>query len=61
MCLRATFPFGFEDGIGDWIVVVPDHCLSITCTVDSSYLDFGYLEQPLVSKKKSGPCLNIEI
>ena len=30
-------------------------------TVDSRYLDFGYLEQPLISKKKSGPCLNIEI
>ena len=25
-------------------------------TVDSRYLDFGYLEQPLISKKKSGPC-----
>ena len=32
-----------------------------TNTVDSRYLDFGYLEQPLISKKKSGPCLNIEI
>ena len=30
-------------------------------TVDSRYLDIGYLEQPLISKKKSGPCLNIEI
>ena len=30
-------------------------------TVDSRYLDFGYLEQPLISKKKSSPCLNIEI
>ena len=30
-------------------------------TVYSRYLDFGYLEQPLISKKKSGPCLNIEI
>ena len=28
-------------------------------TVDSRYLDFGYLEQPLISKKKSGPCLNL--
>ena len=34
---------------------------SYICTVDSRYLDFGYLEQPLFSKKKSGPCLNIEI
>ena len=30
-------------------------------TVDFRYLDFGYLEQLLISKKKSGPCLNIEI
>ena len=28
-------------------------------TVDSRYLDFGYLEQPLFSKRKSGPCLNL--
>ena len=33
----------------------------VSYTVDSRYLDFGYLEQPLISKKKSGPCLNIEI
>ena len=25
------------------------------------YLDFGYLEQPLISKRKSDPCFNIEI
>ena len=35
--------------------------LTMPYTVDSRYLDFGYLEQPLISKKKSGPCLNIEI
>ena len=28
-------------------------------TVDSRYLDFGYLELPLISKGKSYPCLNI--
>ena len=28
-------------------------------TVDSRYLDFGYLEQPLISKTKSVPCLNL--
>ena len=32
---------------------------SIVSTVDSRYLDFDYLEQPLISKKKSGPCLNL--
>ena len=35
--------------------------INILYTVDSRYLDFGYLEQPLISKKKSGPCLNREI
>ena len=30
-------------------------------TVDSRYLDFGYLEKPLMSKRKSGPCFNTEI
>ena len=30
-------------------------------TVNSRYLDFGYLEQLLISKKKSGPCYNTEI
>ena len=29
--------------------------------VNSRYLDFDYLEKPLISKKKSGPCFNIEI
>ena len=30
-------------------------------TVDSRYLGFGYLEKPLISKRKSDPCFNIEI
>ena len=30
-------------------------------TVDSRYLDFGYLEQPLISNRKSDPSFNIEI
>ena len=28
---------------------------------NSRYLDFGYLELPLISKRKSGPCFNTEI
>ena len=32
---------------------------SLRHTVDSRYLDFGYLEQLLISKRKSGPCLNL--
>ena len=27
--------------------------------VDFRYLDFDYLEQPLISKRVSGPCLNL--
>ena len=30
-------------------------------TVDSRYLDFDYLEQPPISKRKSGQCLDREI
>ena len=30
-------------------------------TVNSRYLDFGYLESPLISKRKFGPCFNTEI
>ena len=33
----------------------------IIITVDSCYLDFGYLEKALISKRKSDPCFNIEI
>ena len=28
VCVCASFPFGFEGGVWDLIVVVPDHCLS---------------------------------
>ena len=30
-------------------------------TVDPRYLDFSYLEQPHISKRKSDLCFNIEI
>ena len=33
--------------------------INLGYTVDSRYLDLGYLEQPLISKRKSGPCLNL--
>ena len=33
--------------------------IEIEGTVNSRYLDFGYLEQPLISKRNSGPCLNL--
>ena len=28
LCVCASFSFGFEGGIWDMIVLVPDHCLS---------------------------------
>ena len=28
VCMCASFPFGFEDGMWDVIVFVADHCLS---------------------------------
>ena len=34
---------------------------AILSTVDSRYLDLAYLEYPLISKWKSGPCLNMKI
>ena len=27
ICVRASFPFGFNGGMWDLIVLVPDHCL----------------------------------
>ena len=30
VCVCASFPFGFEGGMWDLIVVVPDHCLFFT-------------------------------
>ena len=32
-----------------------------TYTVDPCYLDFGYLDQLLISRRKSNLCFNIEI
>ena len=36
------------------------HFITLWCTVDSRYLDLAYLEQPLISKWNSGPCLNMK-
>ena len=36
VCETASFPFGFEGGMWDWIVLVPDHYLRFTyfiCTL----------------------------
>ena len=34
-------------------------CVYDKYTVESRYFDLGYLEQPLISKRKPGPCLNL--
>ena len=28
-CVCASFPFAYEGGMSDVIVIIPDHCLSI--------------------------------
>ena len=32
ICVCASFPFGFEGGMWDLIVLIPDNCLSIYFT-----------------------------
>ena len=35
-CVYASFPFGFEGGMWDLIVLLPDYCFPFNCTkVDS--------------------------
>ena len=34
VCVCASFPFVFEDGIWDLVVLISDHCLSIYFTYD---------------------------
>ena len=29
ICVCPSFPFGFDGGMGDLIVLIPDHCLYI--------------------------------
>ena len=28
-CVCASFPFGFQGGVWNLVVLIPDHCLSI--------------------------------
>ena len=40
LCVCPAFPFGFEDGMCNLIVLIPDHCLSIyvsSCFVIKRY------------------------
>ena len=41
----CSFPFGFEDGVWDLIILIPDHCLSI------SFITWRYFSEPVLSLK----------
>ena len=45
MC--APFPFGFEDGMSDVIVLIPDHCLSVYLKGDLMKWLNIYYSQPI--------------
>ena len=47
------------DALGRRFILTLCAATSKAYTVDSRYLNFGYLEKPLISKWKNGPCLNI--
>ena len=36
LSVYASFPFGFESGVWDLIVLVPDHRLSFYCTLNNT-------------------------
>ena len=59
----ATWPRRLSEGGAGTFSLIKWNCkgASKNFTVDSRYLDFGYLEQVLISKRKSDPCFNIEI
>ena len=43
VCKCAYLPFGFEDGMWDLMVLVPDHCLSFSLQLKISLeFHFGY-------------------
>ena len=35
LCVCPSFSFGFKGGIGEVIVLIPDHCLSINFEADT--------------------------
>ena len=42
ICVCASFPFGFEGGMWDFIVLVPDHCLSFDFSVFRQTIPISY-------------------
>ena len=63
ICECASFPFGFENGLWDLIVLVPDHCLSFyfSCYVMDTKLNHNtiklYLYQSDKCKSNSLLCI----
>ena len=47
ICVCAPFPFGFEDGMSDVIVLIPDHCLSVYLKGDLMKWLNIYYSQPI--------------
>ena len=44
-CVCPSFPFGFEGGMWDVILFIPDHCLSVYSGSCSSKLENAEIEQ----------------
>ena len=42
VCVCASFPFCFEGGMWDLIVVFPDHCLSIYFAMNSNFFPISH-------------------
>ena len=60
--------FCFTKYLSGWLVIGYNYYMEYKLctgtklyTVDSRYLDLAYLEYALISKRKSGPCLNMKI
>ena len=48
----ASFPFDFEGGMRDLIVLIPDHCLSTYFSI-GTYLDCGIIVSSNLTKISS--------
>ena len=59
--MEGCFPIFTDENLKNWGIQTQKKWSVLTNTVASRYLDFGYLELPLISKRKSDPCINIEI
>ena len=46
---RPYFPFGFEGGVWDLIVLIPDHCLSIYFALSSIIRSNSFFQPPTLT------------